>query len=528
MRISSDILHRELKDRFNFAVFGDLDSELCLERSLFLRAGLDLKDDQIYIADESMIGGLPKKKSKSILLYMQGDSNGRAVDRYFEFFETIFAFWDVSLFDVYDAVQNIYSRFDHWDQELQDILIKGGNVQAMLDCSDTVFNNPLILHDTYFKVIGFSKQYAETFPLTSFMPQDRDASRIDLSEYDIYSMQRAVLFPTSVNGIRSLYVNLFQQNRLQYRILLLEYSRKFIATDNALLEHLADRVQAAISVAARETGENAGLQDVLRNILSGEYKDPVYIEGRLKKFNWLSDHQYYCIKVSADAGSTLNFIPSLICDGIKDIVPGSSAFEYDGAVVVFINLNDPGENIPGAFIESFDGFSGKKTDRFSVLMGTFLIENNLKAGISARFPGSDFKNLTLYHKQAENALNLGSRDTPMAHLFYFSNLAKLLILESCVKELPVSMICAPELIKLRDYDRRHNAELFKTLSMYLQNHLSSTQTSLELGIHRTTLVYRLERIREVSGMNIESSDNLWYLLLSIKLLEQEGADTALT
>ncbi|GHV76227.1 hypothetical protein AGMMS49942_10480 [Spirochaetia bacterium] len=493
MRISADILCRDLKGNFNFAVFGDPDNELSLERPLFLRDSAAVKDDQIYITDESMAVRVPEKKTRSILLYIQ--TNFSAAEKYLGLFDTILVFRDVSLFDVYDAVQNIYTRFDEWDQALQEILIKGGNVQAMLDCSDHVFNNPLILHDNYYKVKSISKQYAETFPRMSFMPQERDADQIDLSEYDVYSMQRAVLFPSTTTGVRSLYVNLFQQNRLQNRILVLEFSRKFCPTDNSLLEHLADRVQALISAGSRETGEEL-LPGVLKNILSGEYNDPVYIEGRLKKFNWLACHRYVCMKVSAAGGAVWAGIKK-----IKEIVPGSCVFEHDSAVLVFINLNERGGNIP---------------------VGAFLIDNKLKAGISAEFPGTEFINSKRYYKQAEIALDLGSRSTPRSHLYYFDKLAKLHILESCTRELPASLVCAPELLKLRDYDRAHKTELFHTLSVFLQNHLSHTLTAAELAIHRSTLMYRLDRIRDISSLNIEDSDNQWYLLFSFKLLAQEA------
>jgi DNA-binding PucR family transcriptional regulator len=131
--------------------------------------------------------------------------------------------------------------------------------------------------------------------------------------------------------------------------------------------------------------------------------------------------------------------------------------------------------------------------------------------------------MKLYYKQAEIALDLGSRSTPMAHLYYFNRLAKRMVLESCTRELPASLVCAPELLKLRDYDRMHKTDLFRTLSVFLQNHLSHTLTAAELAIHRSTLMYRLDRIRDISSLKIEDGDNQWYLLLSFKLLEQEEA-----
>jgi hypothetical protein len=521
VRISADILNRELKGLFNFAVYGSLEGELSLERPLFLRSGTDIKDGQIYIADETISAEEPQKAVRSALLCLQKDGNLEAADKYLGFFESIFVFRDVLIFDVYNAVQNIYSRFDEWDTELQDILVRGSAAQAMLDCSDRIFNNPLILHDSYYKVISFSKKYADAFSMMSFMPQARNAAHVDLSEYDIYSQRRAVLFPTSMDGIRSIYVNIFQQNRLQYRLLVLEYSRKFYPSDSSLLEHLAERIQPVVADVSEDAAERMRLSGLIRKILSGEYADDAYIKERLGKFNWLETHTYMCMKVSLDSGKTGNFPEAIIHDGIREIVPGACVFEHEGAAAVFINLTDPGEGAPDGAMDIFDGFSGKKADRFSVALGTFLIDHGLRAGSSSRFSGRSFADIKLYYRQAEIALELGARNAPLAHLYYFSAFVKRHILEAGARELPASMLCAPELIKLRDYDLKHKTELLRTASRYLQNHLSHTQTSIELGIHRSTLMYRLDRIRDIGGFNIEDSDSQWYLLFSLKLLELE-------
>jgi hypothetical protein len=521
VRISADILNRELKGLFNFAVFGSLEEDLSLERPLFLRSGAGIKDGQIYIADDALGVEKPRNAVRSVLLCFQKDGNLETVDKYLGFFESIFAFRDVLIFDVYNAVQNIYSRFDEWDTELQDILIRGSAVQSMLDCSDRIFNNPLILHDNYYKVVSFSKKYLDAFPLMSFMPQEQNAAHIDLSEYDIYSTQRAVLFPTTMTGVRSLYVNIFQQNRLQYRLLVLEYSRKFYPSDSSLLEYLAERIQPVIADASGDAAEWMRLPGLIRKLLTGETVADGFVKEQLGKFNWLESHSYMCMKVSLDSGGPGNFPQAVMQDGIREIVPGACIFEHEGAMAVFINLSDPGDNAPGAATDVFDGFSGKKTDRFSAALGTFLIDHGLKAGSSARFSGGNFGNIRFYYKQAEIALDTGIRNAPLAHLYYFDAFVKRHILETSVKDLPASMLCAPELIKLRDYDLNHKTELLRTASTYLQNQLSHTRTSIELKIHRSTLMYRLDRIRDIGGLNIEESENQWYLLLSFKLLELE-------
>ena len=59
---------------------------------------------------------------------------------------------------------------------------------------------------------------------------------------------------------------------------------------------------------------------------------------------------------------------------------------------------------------------------------------------------------------------------------------------------------------LLDYDSAHGAELVKTLSTYLECGGNYDETADSLAIHRSTLRYRLQRIREVSGLDLGDVD----------------------
>ena len=100
VKISQGILYEKLLPRFTFAVFGAENSDLVLEWPLFLRDGRNLKDDQIYLAEDGMIDGKPAQKAHSVLLYA-----GVAVEDFVPFFDAVFVFRGISLFDLYDAVQ---------------------------------------------------------------------------------------------------------------------------------------------------------------------------------------------------------------------------------------------------------------------------------------------------------------------------------------------------------------------------------------------------------------------------------------
>jgi carbohydrate diacid regulator len=60
-----------------------------------------------------------------------------------------------------------------------------------------------------------------------------------------------------------------------------------------------------------------------------------------------------------------------------------------------------------------------------------------------------------------------------------------------------------------------NSEIIQTLQAFFNNNMSLTQTADELGIHRNTLVYRLDRINETLGLDPRNFDDAVQIKLAI-------------
>jgi len=69
---------------------------------------------------------------------------------------------------------------------------------------------------------------------------------------------------------------------------------------------------------------------------------------------------------------------------------------------------------------------------------------------------------------------------------------------------------------LLDYDERKNSELVRTLSRYLECGGNYDATAAALMVHRSTLKYRLQRIREISGHDLTESDTRFNLQLATR------------
>jgi DNA-binding PucR family transcriptional regulator len=64
---------------------------------------------------------------------------------------------------------------------------------------------------------------------------------------------------------------------------------------------------------------------------------------------------------------------------------------------------------------------------------------------------------------------------------------------------------------LLDYDAQHSADLVRTLAEYLECGGNYDDTAKAVAVHRSTLRYRLQRIREISGYDLTDVDSRFNL-----------------
>jgi purine catabolism regulator len=74
---------------------------------------------------------------------------------------------------------------------------------------------------------------------------------------------------------------------------------------------------------------------------------------------------------------------------------------------------------------------------------------------------------------------------------------------------------------LNAYDARHSTEMVKTLDTYLQCDRSWVQTAAALSVHRQTVVYRIQRIEQITGRAVAETATIaefWLALRASDLL----------
>jgi len=132
-------------------------------------------------------------------------------------------------------------------------------------------------------------------------------------------------------------------------------------------------------------------------------------------------------------------------------------------------------------------------------------------------PGPGLGGLRRSFEQAQEALALarvlfaGDRVLPFGDLGLYRLLCRLQASEELAEFYDQTL--AP----LVQYDSDHNAELVQTLEAFFAHHGNVSQTAESLHLHRNSLLYRLERIGEITGLDLNDEDDRFSLQLALKV-----------
>jgi purine catabolism regulator len=119
------------------------------------------------------------------------------------------------------------------------------------------------------------------------------------------------------------------------------------------------------------------------------------------------------------------------------------------------------------------------------------------------------------YREARQAQSMARRlANPNPLYFGELNVYRLLFLLESSPEL--SSFCQEILGTLIEYDRAQRTDLIETLSAYFAHKGNLSATAEALFVHRNTLLYRMERIREISGLDLDDPETRLGIQLALR------------
>lgn len=119
--------------------------------------------------------------------------------------------------------------------------------------------------------------------------------------------------------------------------------------------------------------------------------------------------------------------------------------------------------------------------------------------------------------EASSALDAGRRQRGFGYIHTYEDTRFDRALMSLAKNEEIRQIAEATVAPLHHYSVERGIDLMKTVRTYNECKGNVSQTSRELNLHRQSLLYRLKKIESLTSCDLNNSDDLFLIELSIRL-----------
>lgn len=485
------------------------EDQQCLEGICFLLPGMELSPQYAYIASaEDLIRREVPDTHCSLIVA------GEVPGEWKNGFHTILQVsGEWNLLELMNLCQRAFARHMAWAERLQSIVVGDGSVDELCRASYEYFQNPLFVHDSQLHVVScpvwregmIAWEKDELTGLWITPLEELNEFKTDKEYLGTLTTKRAHIFSAELRGYRDIYVNIWDAGgTYEGRLVICEIEHPLRPGQFAAAEYLAELIRLTLSRRGHlERTYKRTLYQMLDGMIHGKTFSDAEIERRIAQCRWKMGDPYVCIRMDAEEWEGSPGSAASVCSHVEARVTGSRAC-YDGnKICIIINL--------------------AANSHYTSDIASILRDGLFKAGFSNVF--HDFTRLPVYYRQASTALEYCRKRNDTMWYYTFDDIAMDYIADRCCEEFGPEELCASELKRLREYDAQNKTELYKTLCTYLLNERNTVATSSQLYVGRSTLFYRLRKIKEITGLDAqgmsEPVQNL-YLRLSIFIMEREA------
>ena len=223
---------------------------------------------------------------------------------------------------------------------------------------------------------------------------------------------------------------------------------------------------------------------IMDNILPGD----IYIRAKELHFATDAPRAVFLIRqVGHGDVSTVDVLAGMFPDKMQDFV--LSINEMDVAVIKQISSSTTSEEL----------------ERMAASMEeTLKNELRIKTVIGIGTVAEHLRELADSYKEAQTAIEVGKVFDTEKTIMHYENLG----IGRLIYQLPTTLceIFLSEVFKKNSIDSLDQETLF-TINKFFENNLNVSETSRKLFVHRNTLVYRLEKIKKLTGLDLRQFDH---------------------
>lgn len=268
----------------------------------------------------------------------------------------------------------------------------------------------------------------------------------------------------------------------EHELVALEHGATVLAMELARLRSLAET-------------ELRVRRDLVEDLLAGTDEESALARAQALEYDLERWHRVVVVEGRGRADRGADLLLHAVRRAAGSTGAGSLLVSRTGTVVLLANQDLDWEKLREAVLHELGG-------------GRVRIGVGGSCGPVGDFPRS--------YREAQTALRIQAGSHGPDRVTVFDELGVYRLLSRLENTAEVERFVRDWLGALLDYDARKQSELVRTLSVYLERGGSYNATAEALVVHRSTLKYRLQRIRELSGHDVNDPDSRFNLQLATR------------
>lgn len=397
---------------------------------------------------------------------------------------------------VLNDILNAFDFYNDWFENLRERIACGCSLQYLIDSAKNLFDDIISMADPAYANTTLSvpenmdmsdDYYQGMINSTTFQRLDiiMDVNR-DSRIREVYR-KNAYILDSKVLPCRHICVNLISNNQHLGWIVLLERNHPITQGKMDLFSAYARIVEFWLS-SNKTHNEFKSYQQFFLDLLNGSFETQTTINQHFQAIGWDPSDNKMIVSINSITKKDIMLTLSRL---IERWFPTCIGVFYEDWIVVICNL---ALMIKSDFMLKFKEIS-EPSECF--------------CGISYIF--NDIAQAPLYFEQTKVAAKYGSQKPGSLNECSDHVVAYGL---DIIKQNIQTDIKHPSIKILQKYDKDTNSNLTETLKIFITNERNYTKTANILCIHKNSLKYRLSRIDDLTGIDLDSYETRLHLMLS--------------
>ena len=415
--------------------------------------------------------------------------------------------------DLMTLLARIFIDLQIWDSDFKQAHRENANLFALLDIGSRMFEHPIVVMDEFFTRVAYTSDYIEKRGLWN-----PDIGRVTVDELKVlfsneafvntFDFDESYVFKHDFSKDTVLCKNIRRDGRYIARVVAhlvnSDISRGEIMMFDLIAENLAIGLNNYSHFRRQQNTEDP-VRDLLYKLLNSEENiSPNETITALSRYSWSTNHNYSIMLFEFNDRERSEASLVIFCSLLESKTTHAKSIIRGNSVVCIVNqtLNKVSKSITGLI----------------GAISEFVKENYCQVGISDMFTNFPaFANVNDYYNQARIALRIGQDKNPQELFFNFNDYKIDYIMEQIVTRYRVEQLSHYALLTLIKYDELNKTEYVKTLYFYLLHNHNISLAADSLYIHRSTLLRRIEKIIELTNLDLKHMDEIIHLLVSYRL-----------